>query len=196
MTKPTRPVHLRPVKIGTPEVMQTIRDVISQTTVPSWVSSVPRNFGDASTGTLKADEWRTLITIHFPIALIFAWGELASHPSPYVTARLHDVLEHTMLLVSVIVIACKRNMSEYRCQAYLQCMTRYLSTLISIHPHATHRPYGHMSLHLPHFFTLFGPARAFWTYPFERLIGQIQRLISNHRIGKISLYIWDNDADN
>ena len=71
-------------------------------------------------------------------------------------------------------------MSEYRCQAYLQCMTRYISTLVSIHPHATHRPYGHMSLHLPHFFTLFGPARAFWTYPFERLIGQIQQLISNH----------------
>ena len=135
-------------------------------------------------GTLKADEWRTLITIYLPIALIFAWGELASHPSPYVAARLHGILEHTMLLISAIVIACKRNMSKYRCQAYLECMTQYLSTLISVHPHATHRPYGHMSLHLPHFFTLFSPARAFWTYPFEHLIGQIQWLISNHRISK------------
>ena len=34
MTKPTQPVHLRPAKIGTPEVMQTVQDVISQTTVP------------------------------------------------------------------------------------------------------------------------------------------------------------------
>lgn len=180
MTKPTQPVHLRPAKIGTPEVMQTVRDVISQTTVPSWVSSVPQNFGDPAAGTLKADKWRTLITIYLPIALIFAWGELASHPSSYVSTRLHEVLEHTMLLISAIIIACKCNMSEYRCQAYLQCMTHYISTLVSIHPHATHRPYGHMSLHLPHFFTLFGPARAFWTYPFERLIGQIQQLISNH----------------
>lgn len=185
MTKPTRPVHLRPTKLATPEVMQTIRDVISQTTVPSWVSSVPRNFGDAAAGTLKADEWRTLITIYLPIALIYSWGELASHPTPYAAARLREVLDHTMLLISAIVIACKRNMSEYRCQAYLQCMTQYISSLISIHPHATHRPYGHMSLHLPHFFNLFGPAKTFWTYPFERLIGHIQRLISNHRLGKV-----------
>lgn len=182
--QPLRPEHLRPVKLATPDVMQTIRDVISQTTVPSWVSSVPHNFGDAAAGTLKADEWRTLITIYLPIALIFAWGELASHSTPYVADKLAQVLDHTMLLVSAIVIACKRSMSEYCCQAYLQCMTEYLSTLLSIHPHATHRPYGHMSLHLPHFFTLFGPARSFWTYPFERLIGQIQRLISNHRVGK------------
>lgn len=195
MTKPTRPDHLRPIKLATPEVMQTIRDVISQTTVPSWVSSVPRNFGDAAAGTLKADEWRTLITIYLPIALIFAWGELASHPTPYAAARFREVLDHTMLLVSTIVIACKRNMSEYRCQAYLHCMTRYISMLTSIHPHATHRPYGHMSLHLPHFFSLFGPARAFWTYPFERLIGQIQRLISNHRVGKQCLPVFGAMSD-
>ena len=118
MTKPTRPVHLRPAKIGTPEVMQTVRDVISQTTVPSWVSSVPQNFGDPTAGTLKADEWCTLITIYLPIALIFAWGELASHPSSYVSTRLHEVLENTMLLISTIVIACKCNMSKYCCQAY------------------------------------------------------------------------------
>ena len=109
------------------------------------MSSVLQNFGDPTAGTLKADKWCTLITIYLPIALIFAWGELTSHPSSYVSTRLHEVLEHTMLLISAIVIACKCNMSEYRCQAYLQCMTRYISTLVSIHPHATHRPYGHMS---------------------------------------------------
>ena len=47
---------------------------------------------------------------------------------------------------------------------------------------------GHMSLHLPHFFNLFNPARTFWTYPFEHLIGHIQQLISNHQLGKVYVF--------
>ena len=50
--------------------MQRIRSVIKETMVPSWVNSVPCNYGDASAGVLKADEWRNLGTIYFPIALI------------------------------------------------------------------------------------------------------------------------------
>ena len=40
-------------------------------------------------------------------------------------------------------------------------------------------------MHLPHFFRLFGPARCFWTYPFEQVIGQIQHILSNHRLGQM-----------
>ena len=34
---------------------------------PSWLQSVPRKFGDKSSGTLKADEWRTMATVYLPI---------------------------------------------------------------------------------------------------------------------------------
>ena len=34
-----------PLKIGTPEVMARIRQVIAETQVPSWLNSIPRNFG-------------------------------------------------------------------------------------------------------------------------------------------------------
>ncbi|KAI6037172.1 hypothetical protein BKA83DRAFT_4041305 [Pisolithus microcarpus] len=55
--------------ISTPEVMQHIQNVIKETTIPSWLRSVPKNFGEAKAGTLKADEWRTLATIYLPLAL-------------------------------------------------------------------------------------------------------------------------------
>jgi hypothetical protein len=45
------------MKIATPEVMKHIRDVIANTATPSWLNSVPHNFGDAAAGPLKADEW-------------------------------------------------------------------------------------------------------------------------------------------
>ena len=46
-----------PPQISTPEVMNRIREVIRDMATPSWLSSVPHNFGDAAAGTLKADEW-------------------------------------------------------------------------------------------------------------------------------------------
>ena len=49
--------------------MQCIRSVIKQTMVPSWVNSIPYNYGDASAGVLKANKWHNLGTIYFPIAL-------------------------------------------------------------------------------------------------------------------------------
>jgi len=39
--------------------MRRIKDIIRDITTPSWLESVPNNYGDAATGTLKADEWRT-----------------------------------------------------------------------------------------------------------------------------------------
>lgn len=171
------------VKISTPETLQHIRKVIAETSTPSWIESVPRNYGEARAGVLKADEWRTLSTIYLPIALISIWGVGSYHPSPNETSRFSEVLDHTMLLVSAVMIGCKRTMSHSRRDAYLKYMTQYISNLLIIHPDASVRPYAHLSLHLPYFFDLFGPARCFWTYPFERLIGQIQRLMTNHKIG-------------
>ncbi|KAG2062592.1 hypothetical protein BDR04DRAFT_988305, partial [Suillus decipiens] len=49
---------------------QQICDVICDTTTHTWLGSVPKNFGEASTGMIKADEWQSLITIYLPIALM------------------------------------------------------------------------------------------------------------------------------
>lgn len=100
-----------------------------------------------------------------------------------------------MLLVSAVTLAAKRAMTQARCKSYLECMSRYINGLAEIHPDTSVRPYHHMSMHLPHFFYLFGPARAFWTYPYERLIGQIQRLMSNHKLGKAVFRSLWQDAD-
>ena len=171
-------------KSATVEALCFIKNVIAKTSVPSWVESVPHNFGDCSAGTLKADEWWTLSTIYLPLTLIALWGINVTTT----TWALHlcRVLGHTMLPVSAITITCKCTTSQLCSQMYLQCMVPYISQLVDIHSHATVEPYHHMSMHLPHFFSLFGPTRTLWTYPFEWLIGQIQQLLSNHKLGKLS----------
>jgi len=165
------------------EVMSRIKQVINKTAVPSWLNSVPHNYGDVGAGTIKADEWRNLSTIFLPIALISMWGEGTSHPSPEIAAKFHGILDHTMLLVSAVTLACMRTVIVNRSTAYLDYMTRYICDLVTIHADIKPRPNMHMAMHIPHFLCLFGPVRSWWCFPFERLIGQIQRLLSNHKSG-------------
>jgi hypothetical protein len=68
--------------------MARIREVIRDTDTPSWLPSVPYNFGDASAGNLKADEWRTMSTVYLPISLVSLWGEGTVHCSPSVGSSL------------------------------------------------------------------------------------------------------------
>ena len=172
-------------KPAMPELMQRIHDVIKDTVTPSWINSVPYNYGEAAAGVLKADEWRNMATIFFPLALISMWGEGSKHQLVLDAVRLCEILDHTMLLISAISLVCIHSMTEVRSNAYLDCMTRYISNLPKLHPNANLKPNHHMSMHVPLFLQLFGPARLWWCFPYERLIGQIQHLLSNHKIGQM-----------
>ena len=43
---------------------------------PTWMMSVPHNLGNPAHGKLKADQWRTLGTVHLPLSLICLWGSV------------------------------------------------------------------------------------------------------------------------
>jgi hypothetical protein len=177
----------QPLKITTPDVMQRIKDVIRDTATPSWLNSVPFNFGDAAAGSLKADEWRTLFTVYLPIALVSLWGEGSEHPSARVAGKLRDILDHTMSLVSAITLACMRTVTKDRADAYRDYVATWVHDLRRLHPHIDDRTNNHMAFHIYDFLLLFGPVHSWWCFPFERLIGQLQRLPNNHKFGRFSL---------
>ena len=119
-----------PLKFGTPQVMARIREVIRDTYTPSWLPSIPYNFGDASAGNLKADEWRTMSTIYLPISLVSVWGEGTTHRSPSIASSLQQVLDHTMTLVSAVSLACGRTMTDARMLAYRNYITQWVGVMV------------------------------------------------------------------
>jgi hypothetical protein len=163
--------------------MARIREVIHDTDTPSWLPSVPYNFGDASAGNLKADEWRTMSTVYLPISLASLWGEGTTHRSPSIASSLQRVLDHTMALVSAVSLACARTMTDARMLAYQNYITQWVGQLPEIHPNSKKRTNFHMAIHIYDFLRLFGPVRYWWSFPFERLVGQLQRLPHNHKFG-------------
>lgn len=67
-----------------------------------------------------------------------------------------------------------------------------MADLKDIHPKAKHSVNGHMAIHIYEFLRYFGPVRSWWCFPFERVIGQLQRLPSNHKFGMFFLNALPN----
>jgi hypothetical protein len=116
------PLHISPiVKVATPAVMEQIHDVIRDMATPSWVQSVPYNFSDPGAGTLKADEWWTMITIYLPMA----YGSHLSlaHAKSYYVSHL-------------CCLACMYENHDNL--SYHQYMAAWVSELTTLYPHVSY----------------------------------------------------------
>ena len=169
------------------EVLDHIRHVIRDGTVLSWLGSVPSNFGEKAASTIKADEWCTLATVYLPIALVSLWG--MTGPQSNIAPDLRTVLDHTMDLVSAVYLACAHTTSDNCATAYQNYITRYVGNLKAIYPAFSARPNHHASFHIYNYLVLFGPVYSWWSFPFERLIGTLQRLPKNHTSGWSLCYL-------
>ena len=171
------------LKYGTPKVVKHIQKVVQETDIPSWLNALPPNIGEAAVGSLKADEWRTFATIYLPLALVELWGEGSTHASDEIAISLYQVLDHTMKLLSAIHLACLKTVNEYRLNAYRGLISEYIRDLPELHPDISIHPNHHLAHHVYDFLKLFGPVQSWWCFPFENVIGILQRFPSNDRLG-------------
>ena len=190
MQRKTKPWHSpeQPIKYGTVAVIQHLQNILEKTIVPSWISKPPAKFGEASAGSLTADEWRTMALVYLPLALVPLWGQGSQRPSPDIAEKYQHVLNHTMDLLAAVHLAGLHVVTPNRVAAYQEHMTNYVHNLPKLHPTIGLRPNYHMALHIPHFLQLFGPVKSWWCFPFERLVGILQRLPTNHKFGR-SLHV-------
>ena len=155
---------------------------IDQLLTPSWMTSIPSQIGSSSHGKLKADQWRTLGTIHLLLSLTHLWG-FQVDSSPHSIWCL-EILDITMSLISAIVIATSHTVTATSASVYQKHMLDYINGIKHLFPDYRLHPNHHMSLHISEFLLLFGPVHSWWTFPFERLIGTVQRMPNNGKLGK------------
>lgn len=154
---------------------------------PSWLTSVPTNLGEPSHGKLKADQWRTLGTTYLPISLIRLWDQLEDGDDKR-SQQCKKLLAVTLSLISAVVIASSRTTSKEKADLYLHHMQNYLKGLRELFPRYRFLPNQHMALHLAEYLQLYGPVHSWWTFPFERLIGMLQRIPNNFQNGQFIFY--------
>jgi hypothetical protein len=177
------------IRTGTPETLAHIQRVIRETATPSWLESVPKTYGENKAGTIKADEWRTLATVYLPIALIILWGDNEGSAPPEDESDpgfLLKALDHTMALFQAVIIACRYTMTKQRANDVKNYHAAWVKDLRTLFPHAREgvpRPNIHAAGHIYDFLLLFGPVISWWCFPFERLIGALQKFNTNDHVG-------------
>jgi hypothetical protein len=145
---------------------------------PSWIKQLLPILGKASHGRLKADEWRNLFTIQLPLILPLYWqGQDAQNLS-----LLHNFAH----LVSLVNLGLMREMDSATIAQYRHHLTSYLEISVKLFGPLV-APNHHMAIHLAECLEKLGLVRSWWTFPLERLMGQVLKSTSNNHLGGFSL---------
>lgn len=112
------------------------------------------------------------------------WSATAADEDRVRSVRCRAILDVTMSLVSAVIAATSRSLTKANADEYHRYMLQYLIGIKHLFPNYRLRPNHHMALHLNDFLLLFGPVHGWWTFPFERMIGAVQRMPHNGKIGE------------
>ncbi|KAJ3990625.1 hypothetical protein F5050DRAFT_1795865 [Lentinula boryana] len=98
-----------------------------------------------------------------------------------------------MSLFQATDISCRYTMTSSWAQAYSGYIKAWMADLRRLYPHVREsvpRSNVHAAAHIYDFLSLFGPVTSWWCFPFERLIGTLQKVNTNdHKGGEMEATI-------
>lgn len=163
--------------------LKVIRDDIAATIRPRWHAAPPANIGHVSHGKLKADEWRSCFEFDIPVSLLRIETR-RSAPENVVDNYRAKLVHSTFQLAIAIRWATSHRTSAVHEEKYTKIMKSYLETLRDLRPTERFRPNHLNALLISKYLRLYGPVRCWWMFPFERVIGDLQRSNTNNKPGK------------
>ncbi|KAL5531768.1 hypothetical protein ACEPAF_5330 [Sanghuangporus sanghuang] len=147
-----------------------------------------------SKGLTKNDLANLLVGWRFERPLQSSSESSATLPQPTIIG-LTNHIQHMLALASALAFAVsvlfKQSTTQSDIEAYKFHIKNYIRRLREIHPDAKFLPNMHMATHVTDSLGLFGSAYSWWTFPFERLIGKLQSIPSNNKIGQLESTILD-----
>ena len=162
-----------------------VRKYIAQSMCPSWHRAPPTNIGDPGAGKLKADQWRSCIEFDLVVAVARLYSpQTCSLPkdSPQAKRRA-ELFKSTMDLALALRWGTSLRTSTQHATKYMTYMYSHLKRVRDLYPNIDLLPTEHTALHFGELFLRFGPVQGWWTFPFERLIGRLQHINTNYKIG-------------
>ncbi|MBW0512431.1 hypothetical protein O181_052146 [Austropuccinia psidii MF-1] len=163
--------------------LEVLQKVINQTKVPSWVSRLPRKFGFKNFQTLKEAEWKILMTLYLPLALVPLWSSQIPHreervkcPGNYVHKDL--LLKSLISLVKLAYMLLRTSIHEEDLDK-IESTTKIYCQKLRLHwSMIKSKPNLHLTQLLQKVIKELGPPRslAMWAYKrMNRTFGEIPR---------------------
>lgn len=182
---------LEMIDIDPSELLQRVQGCVRDVITPTWVVRPPADVGTARAGTIKAYESKTLFDIHVPFAALSLWKEespLAGNEA----GRMGPALETSMHLTCAALWMTKKTLTPDRRDRFRHHLIQHLEGLKQ-HFRGYIVPNHHMMLHIFDFMEEFSGVRHWWAFPFERMIGMLERTPTNHKTGMIHSIIHTVD---
>ena len=170
----------------TREELKALQTEISTVIRPPYCQGPPSNLGNPGHGKLKADQWKTSMEFDLPIFIAQNWVRETSPAGrdPEITARRDKVFENIMELAVAIRWGTSYKTSAQHSQKFEENMVLYLRSLLFLYPDIKFRPNHHASIHIGPLLAQFGPVHGWWMFPFERIIGLLQKINTNNKMGE------------
>lgn len=182
-----RRVRTKPVRDAMTKKERTrLHKNIAITIRPQSHGDPPANLGEEKHGKLPADVLRTLIEFDLPVNTVDSWSKNVqpANTDPDVAERNDKKFRATMYLSMAIRVATSFRTSAEHAEKYTKYMKAYLELLLDLYPGMSLTPNQHRALHIGSGLARFGPAPGWWMFPFERLIGVLQKMNHNFKIGQ------------
>lgn len=141
----------------------------------------PAQLGEKGAGKLKADQWRSLIEFDLPISMLRLYFFDAQSGDEAHNRRRKTMLQSTFNLAMAVRWGTSHRTSDGHVSKYMHYMKLYLTSVKDMGFEL--KPNHHHALHLPDFLPRYGPVHGWWMYPFERVIGILQKMNTNNRLG-------------
>ncbi len=149
-----------------------IMEDISSTHRPNWQARLPDNFGCPEH-----------LEFDIPISLIRIKAQRKPSGNVNADIRLQKLVDHTLDLAMAIAWGLSRRTSPHHAECYTFYMKRYIEGIMELFPDYSLKPNHHYTLHIPDILLAFGPLHGTWAFSLERLIGRLQKLNLNSKIG-------------
>ncbi|MBW0526536.1 hypothetical protein O181_066251 [Austropuccinia psidii MF-1] len=161
-------------------------DVIMQT----GATKLPQNLGEARHGRLKAAQWLSLITLVVP--LIIPKMYIESKAQIHIGTTHGKFLQNTGDLIQCTRIICARTIRDGHAGRFYNAYNRYTKLSRELFNNPKIRPNHHYALHIPEQIKTWGPLMEVAEFTGERLIGILQKVGTNCKIGKLDECIFGN----
>ncbi len=166
-----------------PKELKIIRRWIAETRRPTWHRGPPVDLGSPSARKVKAEQWRGSVEFDLVVATAKLYSpQKCLLTDPAERARREKLFKATMLLAMAILWASSDRTSVIHYIKYMSYMQAYQRVLLELFPDRNLLPNHHAALHVGFFLLYFGPTRGWWMFPFERLIGRLQKFNTNGKL--------------
>jgi hypothetical protein len=166
--------------------LKILQSDIKNTRRPQYQVAPPANLGNPGHGKLKADQWRTCIEFDIPVSVAKLWSRETApkDQAPDITLHRDQLFRAIMDLAVAVRWGTFYRSSDRHSKIFAANIKDYLQNLLDLYPNIKFRPNHHASLHIGALLSRFGPMHGWWAFPFERVIGILQKVKTNDKIGK------------